>query len=198
MASAAHAIAAKSGVPASQPPTTTDKDVEYRLLLLASFFQGASVTEQLIMEGQYVKAAAALKQDLEILARVGEVIAGAAKEGKQPNVKYAPGTGSLYGALNDVAHPSNSDLLELLLDQAAVPGGAGVSPIPVFVEETAVPLYEVHVFLLTELSRELMRLMHEMYGDHEELREAGELWLAATAQLETAGHIKNAGTPAPQ
>lgn len=187
MAASVHAMAARSGVPGK-----TDEDTSHQLVLLASFFQGAGATERLLMEGQYVKAAAALKQDLEILARIGEVLAGAAKQGKQPNVKYAPGTGPMYGQLNDVAHPSNVELLELLLDQAAVEGGAGVSPIPIFNEETAVALYELHVYLLTELSRELMRVMLELHGDHEELRQAAELWNAATRVLEQAGHIKRA------
>lgn len=186
IAAAVHAIAARSGLAGA-----SNEDVAHQLLLLAAFFQGAGATERLIMEGQYVKAAAALKQDLELLARIGEVVAGAAKPGKQPNVKYAPGTGAMYGQLNKVAHPSNAELLEELLDARAVEDGAGVSPIPFFNRETAVALYELHLYLLTELTRELMRVMHELYGDHDELEQASRLWHAATVTLERAGAIKS-------
>jgi hypothetical protein len=189
MGAVAHAMNAKSGIAGK-----TDPAIAQQLVLLASFFQGVGATETLIMEGQYIKAAAALKQDLEILARIGEVVAGVAKPGKTPNVKYAPGTGRMYGQLNNAAHPSNEELLEDLLDQAAVPGGAGVSPIPYFNGDTAVALYELHVYLLTEVTRELMRIMFELYGEAVDLSDGIRLWDAATALLEKHGHIKKAPT----
>jgi hypothetical protein len=74
------------------------------------------VAEELISEGQYVKAAGTLKQDLEVLARIGETIQGVERVGRTPNVRYAPaGAGPLYGQLNKVAHPSDPTLIATLL-----------------------------------------------------------------------------------
>lgn len=48
------------------------------------------MVETCLSEGQYAEASAVLKQDYEIMARVGEVKNGAAKPGKTLNVRYAP------------------------------------------------------------------------------------------------------------
>lgn len=65
-------------------PGRTSEEISHRLILLMAFFQGVYATEALISEGQYIKAAAALKQDYEIIARISEVHAGTAKPGQTP------------------------------------------------------------------------------------------------------------------
>jgi hypothetical protein len=61
----------------------------------------------MISDGQYAKAAAALKQDMQ--SRIHESVTGVAKEGGTPHLRYLPVAGArrFYGELNDVAHPSN-------------------------------------------------------------------------------------------
>ena len=91
--------------------------------LIAAFSQGTYATETLISEGQYVKAAASLKQDLEMLARLGEIRDAAQHRGTRhvPNVKFAPaGAGRIYGDLNAVAHVARPDLINLLLERQPV------------------------------------------------------------------------------
>lgn len=177
--------AAKSGEPGATSPSAND-----RLILIASFFQGVGATETLITEGQYAKAAAALKQDLEILTRVHETLQGVAKKGGTPNVKYAPtGAGRLYGQLNDVAHPSTPVLLAGFLGRLDEGQAHGVSYEPVFVEETALALYELHVWLVFEMCRELLRLMHDLYGDDPEFAPIINWWLIVAEQLAAGGHI---------
>ena len=164
-----------------------------RLILIASFFQGVGVTETLISEGQYAKAAAVLKQDLEILTRIHETLQGVAKPGGTPNVKYAPtGAGRLYGQLNNVAHPSTPELLAAFLGRLDEGDVCGVSYEPVFAEETALSLYELHVWLIFEMCRELLRLMHDLYGADPAFVPMIEWWLVVAEQLAADGHIGKA------
>ena len=103
----ARTILCKAGEKGSPTPEMGNK-----MLLIVTYFQGCGFTERLIAEGQYAKAAAALKQDIEILTRIQEIDAGAAQSGRTPQMRYAPeGSPRLYGELNKVAHPSNEPLL---------------------------------------------------------------------------------------
>lgn len=161
LAISAHLLNQKDGIPGK-----TSAQISERLTLIMVFLQGVYATETLISEGQYIKATAALKQDLEILARIAEVKHDVAKQGRVPNVKYAPeGSQRFYGQLNDVAHPSNLELLQSLLGSRHDGEVHGVSYIPTFVEETALGLYELHVWLLFEAVREHVLLFIEMYGE---------------------------------
>jgi len=188
LAIAAATFAERANIPGTETPSIND-----RLVLLASFFQGVGATESLISEGQYVKAAAVLKQDLEILTRVHEVLQGVAQPGKTPNVRFAPaGAGRLYGQLNDVAHPSNPALLVTLLSASENGNARGVSYVPAFRADTAVALYELHVWLLLELSRELLRLMEDLYGPDPTFVPIIEWWLVVAHQLVNGGHIATA------
>ncbi len=141
----------------------------------------------MISEGQYIKAAAAMKQDYELLARLGEIAAKSHKYGKTPNVKYAPpGTQWLYGELNDVAHIAKSDLLQNLVAQKVEGAMVGVSPVPHFVPEVARNLYEFHVYLLREMCRELFAVQFDLYDSY---NEQAFLWFTAVTKKlqETAG-----------
>lgn len=174
----------RSGVPGQ-----TDQSRSDRLALITVFAQGTSAVERLISEGQYIKATAALKQDYEILARIGEIKAGAAKAGRTPNVKHAPeGTRHFYGELNEVAHPSNEGLLTRLLGRLHSGEVRGLSSVPAFDADTARSLYELHVWLILEIAREAMRLAFEMYpSDQAELAEAARWFATAFGALEEAG-----------
>jgi len=155
----AHVLSVRSGVPGE-----SNESVSHRLVLLASFVQGIHPTESLISEGQYIKAAAVLKQDYEILARLGEVLEGTAVAGQTPNARAAPrGSQRLYGELNKVAHPSNKHLMEQLLGRLSAGEVQGISPFPVFNRGVACSLYELHVFTLMYALRAAVVLFLEMY-----------------------------------
>lgn len=175
-------------------PGNTSQEISDRLTLIAAFVQGVPTTETMISEGQYVKAAAALKQDMEILVRIHETIAGAAKAGKTPQMKFLPAVGArpIYGELNKVAHPSNVELIQVLLAGGEPsPGAIGVAVTPAFSAGTAVALYELHVYLLREVTGELIRLFSEMYDESDEpVRLAMAFWVGTTQQLQEAGHLQ--------
>jgi hypothetical protein len=102
------------------------------------------------------------------------------------------GTGRLYGYLSGIAHVSQPEIVKALLGRAQVSEKAfGVAIIPRFSEDNAVGLYEIHVWQLTELVRESIRLHIALYGEDGEIREIGERWARVMVQLETAGHIKD-------
>jgi hypothetical protein len=87
-------------------PGTTNEDISHKILLTVAFIQGTTYTERLISEGQYIKAAAVLKQDYEMLVRIREVTVGAAKIGQTPQVKHAPeGSQRFYGDLTKLRTP---------------------------------------------------------------------------------------------
>lgn len=184
LAISAHLLNNKNGAPGK-----TSAQISERLTLIMVFLQGAYATETLISEGQYIKATAALKQDLEILARIGEVKHNIPPQPKVPNVKYAPeGSQRFYGQLNDVAHPSNLKLLQSLLRSHHDGLVHGVSYVPTFVEETSLGLYELHVWLVFEAVREHLLLFIEMYGEEaDEVNKAVRWSLIAVDTLRRAG-----------
>ena len=71
-------------------PGKTNEKLGDVLQLIAIFWQGQFCTEQMISEGQYIKASTVIKQEIEIITRIAEIKQGVAKDGKTPNVKYAP------------------------------------------------------------------------------------------------------------
>lgn len=185
LAVAAEVVRVKAGQPGTATKNTND-----RLILTAAFLQGVAATEELISEGQYLKAAAALKQDLEILSRIHETMQGAAKPKVTPNPSYVPGNaGRLYGQLNNVAHPSDPGLLATLLTTMVDGEAHGVSYEPCFVQETAVGLYEVHVWLILEICRSMMEVLLDMYGDDPDLKPLMRWWLTVAHQLLEEGHL---------
>ncbi len=160
-----------------EPPARrglTNPSVSDRLVLICAFAQGLPVTERLISEGQYAKAAAALKQDFESLARIGEVMKGTHKHGVTPNAKEAPpGTQPLYGKLNALAHPSRINVLESTLRIWSDDGFGGLDPIPHFKRELATEMFEMHAYMLYAGLDATLTVFREMYpSEHEFLRPA--------------------------
>ena len=177
-------ISCKSGVPGK-----TNESISERLLLIVTFIQGTYFTEALISEGQYVKAASALKQDFEIMTRIKEVRAGMSKYGKVPNIKNAPnGSRHFYGELNDLSHISKANILESVILRNISGNINGVSPLPVFNAHIAKKLYELHVFLCFEMAREALILFEDMYGtESKDIEYIVPFFMTGTKLLEKAG-----------
>lgn len=142
------------------------KELGHKISLITTYFQGCGFTERLISEGQYAKAAAALKQDFEIVTRIQEIDAGVAQAGRTPHVRNAPqGSGRIYGDLNKVAHPSNERLLHRHLAQISTNGVSGVSPIPVFRESTVQAQFKLHCWLCYAICQASVSVLIENYGE---------------------------------
>jgi hypothetical protein len=179
---------------AGQAGSTSD-EISERLALTVAAVQGAGSTETLISEGQYVKAAAALRQDLEIVARLREVDEGLSRDGKVANVKHgSAGSGPVYGYLSGVAHVAKPGVINGLLARVPVGDtGMGIGIVPEFNEEAAVGFYEWHVWLLLTLTREMIRLHSDLYGDADpdgRLARLIQAWLSVQDHLQKAGHIR--------
>ena len=154
------------------------------LTLLMAFFQGATVSETLISEGQYIKAAAVLKQDYEILVRIAEVHAGKDKPGITPHAKHFPKEARrYYGDLNKVAHPSNQEYLENLLARLNEEGISAISYSPIYCPAFSMALYELHIWLILMAVREYIRLFGEMYGTEDSAYLDSLRWFANGAQI---------------
>ncbi|MDR3724084.1 MAG: hypothetical protein P4K83_06310 [Terracidiphilus sp.] len=157
----ARTILCKAGEKGSATPEMGNK-----ILLIITYFQGCGFTERLIAEGQYAKAAAALKQDFEILTRIKEIDAGEARSGRTPQMRHAPkGSPRLYGELNKVAHPSNEVLLHRHLDQIVKSEIRGVSPLPVFRESTLRGEFKLHCWLCYSICHASVQVLLENYGE---------------------------------
>src|SRR5436305_9905823 len=128
---------------------------------------------------------------MEVLIRIHETVAGVAKRGGTPQLKYLPVAGArrFYGELNDIAHPSNiGHLRELLALDEPSEGVVGVSPIPELRQDIAIALYQLHVYLLFETLREVIQLMVEMYSvDDEPIQKAIRLVTYVGEILEASG-----------
>ena len=145
------------------PNLITSKQTVY----FATYVQGVVATKRCIIEGHYAKAAAMLKQDVEIFARVREIQKGCDVEGDNPNVKHLPdGSRMLYGALNNLAHPGNTHLLEEHLESIKLQSDSnvGLSPIPIFNSETAKGMCELHVHLCFQMIREFLIMLARVHG----------------------------------
>lgn len=176
----------KAGIPGN-----TSDSISERLVLITVFAQGQIVTERLISEGQYVKASAALKQDIEIVTRLCEILKSVSKDGKTPNMRYAPGNlKEHYGDMNDIAHISKADILDKISAVLTSNGIKGVSIQPLFHAEITKKLYELHINLCYIVLIQAIDLFREMYGDDEELLlPACKLLEAAIEQLGKAGWV---------
>lgn len=158
-----HVIDAKALVPGR-----TSEEIGHILTLLMAFFQNTYATEILISEGQYIKAAAVLKQDYEIIARISEVHAGTAKPGHTPQIRHlAEEVKKYYGELNKVAHPSNQEFLVALMGTLVSGESNAISYVPAYNKEWSLALYELHVWLILMAAKEYLRLFAEMYGKEE-------------------------------
>jgi len=181
-----HMVSFRSGVPGK-----TNESISHRLILITSFIQGIAYTESLISEGQYIKAAACLKQDYEIITRISEIQKGVAKEKVTPNVKHAPpGTQRFYGELNDISHPSNINILLGLVSSLEDGEIKGVSPLPKYRDDVSLGLYQLHVWTLFEILRETVKLKMELYDDiKDELELVGKIFITVQKMFLESGFV---------
>ena len=153
----------KAGVPGCTSP-----DIAEKLVLIAAYTQGVFATERLVSSGQYIKAAAVIKQELEMVVRLEEIKAGTAKVGKTPNMKYAPEGGKkAYGLLNNIAHPSRPDHLKESTREHSAGMIRGTSAVPIYNPKAANALFLIHISLMRDIAYHQILLAAEMYDRHD-------------------------------
>lgn len=181
----------KAGIPGK-----TNNSISERLVLITVFAQGLLFTEKLISEGQHIRASAVLKQDIEILTRIYEINKGVSKDGRVPNVKYAPGNlKEHYGDMNNVAHISQPQVLKNISTTLVSKDINGVSIFPLFHAEETKQLYKIHISICYMVTEEAISLFKEMYGDDDDLLlPAGKLLATARKLLEGAGWVFSINT----
>lgn len=173
-------------------PGNTNEQLGEILQLITIFFQGESYTERLISEGQYVKASVAIKQEIEIITRINEIKKGVKKDGRTPNVKYAPPTFKLhYGDMNDIGHISKPDILDGL-HSVNIDTFRAASITPIFNGNAAKVLYEIHLSIFYYIIRESIELFQQLYPDDLELvLPACKIYTIIVDCLKIAGIIKD-------
>ena len=163
-----------------------------RITLVAAFSQGSTFTERLISEGQYIKAAACLKQDFEIVVRLKDVVRGNAKPGRNPKIADLDQEAKRwYGELNDISHPAKFAILQSLMHARSEGRVKGIGVYPEFVNDMATRLYATHLWTLSNVAMHQIMLSREMYGeDDPEIDEATHLWCKASNILLEADIIQ--------
>jgi len=146
-------------------PCETSKSISNRINLIATYIQGVDIVENSIMEGQYTKASALIKQDYEILTRIIEVKNKKEKEGKTPNVNNLPEEfRKFYGYLNKISHPSNSSIIENFITKLDKDNFIGVTYIPTYNIKLVKAFYDLHLLIMYNIVFEKITLIIEMYG----------------------------------
>lgn len=145
------------------PYDALDDSIRQRSFLVAQFLQGTEITESAISDGLYAVAANLLKQELETIVAIDEIQAGRRRDGRTPNMQNAQNKlKHMYDELNDVAHPSKSDIVELVSSRSGEET-YGPSQIPQFRRELYEWLYGRHALLLLYLLYRMKPLFLEVF-----------------------------------
>lgn len=173
----------------SMRPGNTNESISGRLSLITSFVQGIDLCETSISEGLYAQAANLLKQELETIAAIEELVVGKRKDGITPNVKHVKwNLKSIYGDLNKVAHVSDRRVFEPLYQVDTIGDAVPVSILPVYNKDIARRLYALHVSLLINLAHLLIDLYEEIYDEKPSGTEYN-LLIGAMKMLEDEGYL---------
>ena len=145
-----------------------DKSQVQRMRLVAGFLQGIDISTNLLLEGNYIKAAATLKQDYEIMVRINAIEKNKDKEGKTPNPQNGPASlKPVYGYLNDIAHIAKDDILGILLYYENKAGEGGISPVKKINADIAYQLFLFEISIKVEILRQTLLLHLDIFGDNE-------------------------------
>ena len=135
-----------------------------KMQLVTAYLQGIDISTNLILEGNYIKASATLKQDFETIVRLNEVHTNRAKNGKTPNAQNGPVTyKEMYGYLNDIAHISKDSILNFVLKHESE-NSKGVSPVKKFNKIIAHRLMTYNTAVKVEMFRQCLNLYLDLAG----------------------------------
>lgn len=149
----------------SKKDPTNDNSQIMRMRLIAAFLQGIDISTNLLLEGNYIKATATLKQDYEIMVRLNAVEKNKDKEGKAPNPQNGPTSlRPMYGYLNNIAHISKDYILKAILFFKPKKGEGGISPVKKIDKELVQRLFICDASIKVEVLRQALILHFDMFG----------------------------------
>jgi hypothetical protein len=172
-----------------------DSKLMYLVACIAGFAQGARLSLDLILQAQYMKATAVMKQDLELLARFHELVDDRVSK-RTPNVAFAPeGSGQIYGRLNETAHPSCLQAVGSVL--ATMDGD--ISVLPLRKTQIEYTLIYWHIWICSgfaeaatqtldiladhvQNTQSRSKTLSDCYKSHEHLQKLAEALSAASSQ----------------
>lgn len=143
---------------ASEKPVERIHPLSPSMFLAAQFLQGVDITRMCIFIGAYHQAGNLLKQETEILAAMHEIRGGTRKDKKTTKFRgEMQKFGRKYGELNQIAHPTNSEVVELLASKVE---GDSVDPTLdiQFNEELCKNFFGYHSLLISQFSDELSKV----------------------------------------
>jgi hypothetical protein len=156
----------------SEVGSTKDKKQIQKMQLVTAYLQGIDISTNLILEGNYIKASATLKQDYEIIVRLNEVHTNRAKNGKTPNAQNGPVTyKEMYGYLNDIAHISKDGILNYVLNYDNENSKA-ISPLKQLNKIVANRLMTYNSAVKMEMFRQCLNLYFELIGEDKKHEQA--------------------------
>ncbi|PFA66203.1 hypothetical protein CN378_14485 [Bacillus sp. AFS015802] len=148
-----------------KPSDNVTESESKRLAVIASFIQGIDITERAISEGVYIQAFALVRQELETIAALEEIVLNKRKDQKTPNVKHVKWElAKVYGSLSGMAHVSDESLYLPLFSVGANGDAIPASIHPIYDESISKQLYALHVALLIQLASSLEKLYVDMYN----------------------------------
>lgn len=158
--------------------------------------QGSHETFDLIVTGNYFKAAACLKQNIEILTRIIHIQQGTGQDGKVPNVGNEPlAMRKAYGLLNDVSHISVPKWIDEFIRAENIKDSYAVTPLPEFHESFSTESFKLVIWLEFEITREALRLFIYMYPDDENtISEVMPIYDLAKQKMISVGFFFEEGT----
>ena len=144
-------------------PGKTDEYISEKLWLIAAFYQGIGICEELIKQARYTLAGPILRQEYEIVVKIGELNNGVYNKKKTANPKSFAGFQSVYGDLSELSHLlKNVD--EIIFRAEEQDDKVGVKLIPAVDKDLCENLYGLHIYLIIEIVLELNKMYAEMYG----------------------------------
>jgi hypothetical protein len=139
-----------------------------RMQLLAGYLQGLNVARDLILEGNYIKASAVLKQDYEIIVRLNAIVKNMDKPGRAPNPQSLPPEArKIDGYVNNIAHISKIEILEKLLHHKDHNAQEGFAPVKKMRVEYLDEMFTYESFVRLEVLRHAFLLHYELAGEDE-------------------------------
>lgn len=140
-------------------------NVDGRMGLIAQFIQGIALAFSATSEGLYPQAANLMKQELETILAIAEYEEGKRKEKKTPQFKgKMTGWAKHYGRLNELAHPSRSEIVQNFAYYSDGMGRlAGPTTIPQYNAEAYRRLLGTQALMMTVLFVQMKKLYQEVF-----------------------------------